>query len=170
VGRGRPRAVLLLPGGEDAVRVREAAARHEHGLCLGVGLHEHAERTAADTTYQDVRGTVTEPDGAPTETAEIGADSENPWVELTWPEPIRADRVVLYDRTSHDNAHGGTLAFGDGSTVDVTAIPPNGDPKTVTFGSRSFDRLRFQVAGGSGPNVGLLELEVYAQPQDRGRR
>ena len=205
--------------------------------------------TPADTTYQDVRWTVTEPDGAPTEKAEIGADGvlrvnardgqvlvtatdaegvhgskvvtididqdairenaarwpgvtvtassvfssafgaervrdgleagsgdwasageQNPWVELTWPEPIRADRVVLYDRTSNDNANGGTLAFGDGSTVDVTAIAPNGEPKTVTFGSRSFDRLRFQVAGGSGPNVGLLELEVYAQPQDRGRR
>ena len=62
------------------------------------------------------------------------AGEQDPWVELTWPEPIRADRVVLYDRTSNDNANGGTLAFGDGSTVDVTAIPPNGDPKTVTFG------------------------------------
>jgi putative alpha-1,2-mannosidase len=208
--------------------------------------------TPANTTYQDVTWTVTEPDGAPTEKARIGVDGvlrvntrngqvrvtatnadggpevhgsklvtididqdairenaarrpgvtvtassvfssafgvervrdgflagsgdwasageQDPWVELTWPEPIRADRVVLYDRTSNDNANGGTLAFGDGSTLDVTAIPPNGDPKTVTFALKTFDRVRFQVEGGTGPNVGLLELEVYAQPQDRGRR
>jgi hypothetical protein len=92
------------------------------------------------------------------------AGEQNPWVELKWPEPIRADRVVLYDRTSSDDAHGGTLLFGDGSSVAVTGIPGNGDPQRVSFEMKTFDTLRFQVAGGSGPNVGLLELEVYARP------
>jgi hypothetical protein len=54
--------------------------------------------------------------------------------------------VVLYDRTSGDDASGGVLQFGDGSTIEVTA-------KTVAFTMRTFDRLRFQVQGGSRPDV-----------------
>ena len=202
--------------------------------------------TPSNTTYQDVEWSVTDPDGAPTEVADIGADGvlrantrsgqvlvtakntdggpevrgtklvtididadairenaalwpgvtatassvfssgfaadrvrdgfgagtgdwasageQNPWVELKWPEPIQADRVVLYDRTSGDDAHGGKLVFGDGSTVDVTGLPGNGDAKPVTFAMKTFDTLRFQVEGGTGANVGLLEFEVYARP------
>jgi predicted alpha-1,2-mannosidase len=206
-----------------------------------------AELTPADTTYEDVAWSVTEPDGSPTSKAVIGADGvltvnresgdilvtatnadggpevhgtkrvtididpatirenaarwpgvtaaassefglafgaarvhdglaagsadwasageQDPWVELRWPEPVEADRIVLYDRTSRDDANAGTLTFGDGSTVDVTGIPASGDPKDVRFPIRAFDSVRFQVTGGSGPNVGLLELEVYARPQ-----
>jgi putative alpha-1,2-mannosidase len=202
--------------------------------------------TPENTTYKDVEWSVTGPDGAPTEVADIGADGvlkantrsgqvlvtatntdggpevrgtrlvtididpdairenaalwpgvtatassvfspgfaadrvrdgfgvgtgdwasageQNPWVELKWPEPISADRVVLYDRTSGDDAHGGKLSFGDGSSVEVTGIPTNGDAKSVTFAMKTFDTLRFQVEGGTGANVGLLELEVYARP------
>jgi hypothetical protein len=29
---------------------------------------------------------------------------------------------------------------------------------------RTFDRVRFQVQGGTGPNVGMSEIEVYALP------
>jgi hypothetical protein len=29
---------------------------------------------------------------------------------------------------------------------------------------RDFDWVRFQATGGTGPNVGLLELEVLARP------
>ena len=93
----------------------------------------------------------------------------NPWVELAWPEPIRADRIVLYDRTSRDDANGGTLRFSDGSTVAVSDLPADGDAKVVTFPARTFDRVRFQVEGGSGPNVGLLEFEVFAVPRAPGR-
>ena len=89
---------------------------------------------------------------------------QEPWVELTWPEPVRADRVVIYDRSISEDANGGTLTFGDGSSVEVTGIPAGGGPKTVTFGLKTFDRVRFQVRGGTGPNVGLSELEVYADP------
>ena len=41
---------------------------------------------------------------------------QEPWVELTWPEPIRADRIVLYDRSISEDANGGTLTFPDGSS------------------------------------------------------
>ena len=96
--------------------------------------------------------------------------ARNPWVELAWAEPIRADRIVLYDRTARDDANGGTLQFSDGSTVAVRDLPADGDAKVVTFPARTFDRVRFQVQGGSGPNVGLLEFEVFAVPRAPGRR
>ena len=46
----------------------------------------------------------------------------------------------------------------------MTGIPAGGGPKTVEFPMREFDRVRFQVVGGTGPNVGLSELEAYAIP------
>jgi hypothetical protein len=88
-----------------------------------------------------------------------------PWVQLDWDRPVQADRVVLYDRRAGDDANGGTLTFSDGTSVDVTGIPRNGDPKAVKFPLRTFDWVRFQVRGGTGPNPGLLELEVMAVPR-----
>jgi hypothetical protein len=89
---------------------------------------------------------------------------QEPWVELTWPEPVRADRIVIYDRSISEDANGGTLTFPDGSSIDVTGIPAGGGPKEVRFALKTFDRVRFQVRGGTGPNVGLSELEVMAVP------
>lgn len=87
----------------------------------------------------------------------------NPWVQLDWPEKIKADRIVLSDRTTRDNANGGVLTFSDGSEVRVEDLPAKG-PKTVTFPAKSFDSVRFQVEGGTGPNTGLGEFEVDAVP------
>ncbi|HEX5996792.1 MAG TPA: glycoside hydrolase domain-containing protein [Jiangellales bacterium] len=92
------------------------------------------------------------------------AGEQNPWVSLAWTGPIQADRIVLYDRPGIDNANGGTLTFSDGSTIQVSAVPTNGDARTVTFEMKTFAWVRFQVQGGSGPNVGLREFEVYARP------
>jgi putative alpha-1,2-mannosidase len=92
------------------------------------------------------------------------AGEQNPWVMLTWSEPIQADKIVLYDRAGIDDVNGGTLIFSDGSTVNVTAVPTNGDAKTITFPMKTFEWVKFQVQGGSGPNVGLREFEVYALP------
>lgn len=89
---------------------------------------------------------------------------KNPWIELKWPEQVQADKIVLYDRPSEDDANGGTLTFSDGSTVKVEGIPADGTAKVIDFEMRTFDSVRFQVEGGSGPNVGLSELEVYAVP------
>ena len=92
------------------------------------------------------------------------AGEQNPWLEITWAQPIEVDRIVVYDRAGIDDANGGTLTFDDGSTIDVDAIPANGDPRTVTFEPRRVTSVRFQIVGGSGPNVGLAEFEVYAKP------
>jgi hypothetical protein len=96
------------------------------------------------------------------------AGEPDPWIQLTWEQPVRADRVVIYDRPGVDDAGGGTLSFSDGSTVQVSDIPSDGGPRSVTFEQRSFAWVRFQVEGGSGPNVGLAEFEVYAVPSAPG--
>jgi predicted alpha-1,2-mannosidase len=103
-------------------------------------------------------------DGGPAEWASAG--EQNPWIELRWTKPVEADAIVLRDRPGVDEANGGTLTFSDGSTVEVTGI--RGEPKRVTFPRRTLDRVRFQVEGGDGPNVGLAELEVLAVPSAPG--
>jgi lysophospholipase L1-like esterase len=92
------------------------------------------------------------------------AGQQNPWVRVDWQRPVRVDKIVLYDRAGIDDVNGGTLTFSDGSTVSVADVPRNGDPKTVSFDIKTFTWVRFQVQGGSGPNVGLAEFEVYALP------
>jgi len=89
----------------------------------------------------------------------------NPWLRLDWTTPQVVDRVTFYDRSNlTDWAPGGTLTFSDGSTVSVSGIPNNGTAKTVTFPSKNISWVRFQVAGGSGSNVGLSEIEVSSKP------
>jgi putative alpha-1,2-mannosidase len=88
----------------------------------------------------------------------------NPWIQLSWDKPIKADRIVLYDRPDADDANGGTLRFSDGSSVAVTDVATTGDATTVEFGMRTFDWVRFQIEGGTGGNPGLSEFEVYAVP------
>jgi predicted alpha-1,2-mannosidase len=88
----------------------------------------------------------------------------DPSVQLDWGQPIQADKIVLYDRAGGDNVNGGTLTFSDGSSIEVTDIPTNTDPKTVSFDMKTFDWVRFQAEGGTGWNNGLLEFEVYAVP------
>ncbi|MFE0417933.1 glycoside hydrolase domain-containing protein [Streptomyces tendae] len=87
----------------------------------------------------------------------------DPWVQLNWPQEIRADRIVLSDRTTKDDVNGGVLTFSDGSRVVVEDIPAKG-PVTVGFPLRTFDWVRFQTEGGTGFNNGLKEFEVYAVP------
>ncbi|MEK8144755.1 hypothetical protein NKH18_33345 [Streptomyces sp. M10(2022)] len=84
-------------------------------------------------------------------------------MQLNWPEKIKADRIVLSDRTTKDDANGGLLTFSDGSEVKVEDIPAK-EPKTVNFAMKSFDWVRFQTEGGTGYNNGLLEFEVDAVP------
>ena len=93
------------------------------------------------------------------------AGEQDPWIRLDWEEPVRADRIVLHDRPGRDDANGGTLTFSDGSSVEVADIPADGSPRTVTFDTKTFDSVRFQVEGGTGPNVGLSEFEVHALPE-----
>ncbi|MDN5856692.1 MAG: fibronectin type III domain-containing protein [Actinomycetia bacterium] len=123
---------------------------------------EYNDDYAAEKVFDGVIGKSDEGDWA--------SDGEqNPWVEIDWEKPVETDRIVLYDRAGSDDVNGGTLTFSDGSSVDVANIPANGDAKTVTFEqAKTFTSLRFQAEGGTGPNNGLSELEVYSAPTQPG--
>jgi fibronectin type 3 domain-containing protein len=87
---------------------------------------------------------------------------QTPWIQLTWNSSKTIDKIRLYDRINKDdNATGGTLTFSDGSQINVTDIPGNGESKEVSFTSKTVTWVKFHITGGVGPNVGLSEIEVY---------
>lgn len=96
------------------------------------------------------------------------AGEKNPWIRLDWEEPVQADSIVLYDRAGEDDANGGTLTFGDGTSIAVEDIPRDGAAHVVSFDMKTFDSVQFQVEGGTGPNVGFSEVEVQAIPDAPG--
>ncbi len=90
------------------------------------------------------------------------AGEQNPWIQLDWANTRKINRIVIRDRENQaDHAAGGTLTFSDGSRVVVSGIPNDGTAESVTFPSKTVTWVRFQVSGGTGPNVGLREIEVY---------
>lgn len=94
----------------------------------------------------------------------------NPWIQLTWPTSTTLNKITFFDRpNAWDWAPGGTLTFSDGSTVTVSGIPNNGTARSISFPSKNVTWVKFQVAGGSGGNVGLSELQAWssgATPSD----
>jgi putative alpha-1,2-mannosidase len=123
---------------------------------------EYADNYAAEKVFDGVIGQPDAGDWA-------SAGEQNPWVQLDWDQPVETDRIVLYDRAGIDDVNGGTLTFSDGSSVQVTGIPTGGDAKTISFDRRTVEWVRFQVEGGTGPNNGLSEFEVYAVPTNPGQ-
>ena len=121
-----------------------------------------ATATASSTYDLDYAPARAADGSATTEWASAG--EQEPWIQLAWAKPVRADRIVLRDRAGGDDAHGGVLRFSDGSTIEVHDIPGDGAAKTVTFPLRELTSVRFEVDGGTGTNVGLAELEVLAVP------
>ena len=87
---------------------------------------------------------------------------QTPWIKLEWDQPVTIDRIVIYDRPNEaDNANGGTFTFSDGSTLDMFDIDPQGKPTEITFEPKTVTSLQFDILGGAGFNVGLIELEVF---------
>ena len=60
-----------------------------------------------------------------------------------------------------DNVNGGTLTFSDGSSIAVTGIAADGTGKKISFVSKNVTWVKFEVAGGTGANNGLSEIQVY---------
>ncbi|MDG0810466.1 DUF7402 domain-containing protein [Cohnella rhizosphaerae] len=94
---------------------------------------------------------------------------QSPWIQLNWPSSQRINKVVLYDRPNMiDSANGGTLTFSDGSSIAVSGIDNSGLGKVVSFPFKLVNWVRFQ-ASGSGPNVGLAEIEAFGKEASGGR-
>lgn len=88
-----------------------------------------------------------------------------PWVQLTWKEPQKINRVVLFDRPSaRDHVAGGKLLFSDGSTVWVNQIPNEGFGKEVRFETKTVMWVKFIVTDGKGKDLGFSEIEVFSAP------
>jgi len=88
---------------------------------------------------------------------------KDPWIRLSWSGSRTINKISLYDRPNAvDDANGGTLSFSDGSTVAVTGVPKDGLVKEVTFGNKAVTWVEFKATGGTGHNVGLSEIQVYA--------
>ncbi|WP_158299381.1 DUF7402 domain-containing protein [Paenibacillus antri] len=84
-----------------------------------------------------------------------------PWIRLEWPGLKLINEVVIYDRVNlQDHASEGTITFGDGSAIDVSDIPNDGQGKSVAFPSKAVSWMKFQVTEGSGTHVGLSELRM----------
>jgi hypothetical protein len=87
------------------------------------------------------------------------------WIKLTWPKPVEARRVLLYDRPNpNDQVLAGTLTFSDGSKEQVGELPNDGrSPAEVTFAPKHFTWMRFDVTkcSPSTKNAGLAELGVF---------
>ncbi len=86
------------------------------------------------------------------------------WVDLRWSAPELIERIVLFDRPNpNDWVVGGSIAFSDGSVVNVGALNNGGAGTSVVFPARVATGLRFTVTGvgGSTANIGLSELQVW---------
>ncbi|USK36683.1 carbohydrate-binding protein (plasmid) [Bacillus sp. F19] len=92
---------------------------------------------------------------------------QNPWIQVNWTTNQTFNKIIFYDRPNlADWASGGTLTFSDGSTLTVSGIPNDGSAYSVTFPDKTVTWVKFQVSGGSGPNVGLSEMKILA-PVDK---
>ncbi|PEZ02505.1 hypothetical protein CN326_20000 [Bacillus sp. AFS018417] len=92
---------------------------------------------------------------------------QNPWIQVNWTTNQTINKIIFNDRPNPaDWAPGGTLTFSDGSTLTVSGIPNDGSAYSVTFPDKTVTWVKFQVSGGSGPNVGLSEMKILA-PVDK---
>ena len=102
------------------------------------------------------------PNDATKEWASVGQKG-GAWVQLTFPQPVKTDTIVLYDRpNANDQVLSGTLTFSDGTTVAVGALDNTGKATTVRFTARLTTSVRFTVntVSTTTVNVGLAELQV----------
>lgn len=90
-----------------------------------------------------------------------------PWIRLDWDQPVRIDRILLFDRVS-DSSHtaGVALHFSDGTTVDVGEIPDSGAPREVRLDGVTTSYVIVEITDGTGSYLGLSEIEVYQSVDD----
>ena len=85
-----------------------------------------------------------------------------PWIQLTWEQPQKINRIVLFDRaSSKDHIAGGKLIFSDDSMLWVNQIPNEGFGKEVRFETKTVTWVRFVTTDGKGKDLGFSEIEVF---------
>lgn len=91
-------------------------------------------------------------------------EREGAWIRLSWDRPIRAAKVVLYDRISCKNqVTAGVLGFSDGSTITVGTLDNKGSPNIFEFEPKVVTEIFFNITqvSYSTEETGLAEIMVY---------
>jgi len=86
------------------------------------------------------------------------------WLQLDWPSAVTLSLVVLHDRPNPDDQiTSATLAFSDGTSLVVGALPNDGSPLSIPFPPKATTSLRLTATSVSGStfNVGLSEIEAW---------
>jgi hypothetical protein len=95
----------------------------------------------------------------------VKAGTPKAWIKLTWPKPIEAKRVLLYDRPNPDDqVLAGKLTFSDGSSVSVGELPNDGKtPVDLTFPEKQITWMRFEITQSSRTtkSPGVAEIGVF---------
>ncbi len=100
-------------------------------------------------------------------------EKEGAWIKLTWPQPIEANTICLYDRPNPlDDILAGTLEFDDGSKIETGELPSRAElPLKVVFPMKKFQWVKFTVTKVSVKThaTGLAEIVVLkaSNPQDK---
>jgi hypothetical protein len=91
-------------------------------------------------------------------------EKDGAWIKLTWPQPVEANTLYLYDRPNlDDHVLTGTLEFDDGTKINVEALPNDASlPLKVAFPAKTIRWVKFTVTKASPEtkNIGLAEMAV----------
>ena len=91
------------------------------------------------------------------------------WIQYSFAAPTPLDGVTLFDRPDLANQiTGAALAFSDGTSVPVAALPNNGSGVTIRFPVRTVTSVRLNITAVSGTttDVGVAEFEAWRGPAD----
>ncbi|MBI5897272.1 MAG: discoidin domain-containing protein [Desulfobacterales bacterium] len=87
------------------------------------------------------------------------------WIQLNWDSPVTVGKVVLYDRVNlNDQILQGTIAFSDGTTLNIGLLDNVGRGGQYSFAPKLITSLRYTITGVSSrtSSVGLSEIQVFA--------
>ncbi len=91
---------------------------------------------------------------------------EGATLRLTWKAPQKINRIALYDRPNlTDNTTRSLLTFSDGTSIEVDALPNDGEtPYEVRFSAKTVDWVEWKALEVRGENAGLSEIAVFRAP------
>lgn len=88
-------------------------------------------------------------------------------VKLTWPSPIKAGCIWLFDRPNPaDHVCAAQIHFSDGSSAEVGELPNDGaTPFKLSFPERTLTWMEIAITkvGANNKNAGFSEIAVFAR-------
>lgn len=91
-------------------------------------------------------------------------ERDGAWLRLDFEEIVHISRVVIHDRpNTADNILSGKLLFSDGSSEMFGQLPNDGSAETLIFEERNVKWVKLIIDKGTGPNVGISEIEIHGR-------